>query len=147
MIQSSRCRSESRNWPGLLTRLNERTKPAVRWSVQSWRLLNPRLQNHETPQRGHTGRELGVEFAKKALKSRPPAQAKWITSPQIERSLCVRKLLPHAGCWARGVRVSGCVLWFADGARRQKERDLTDCRKAELRGSNLKECLKQRRSS
>lgn len=50
----------------------------------------------------------------RALKWKPRAQAKWITSPQIERSLRVRKLVPHAGFQARGcievgVRVSGWV--------------------------------------
>lgn len=84
----------------------------------------------------------------KALKWKPCAQAKWITSPQIERSLCVRKLVPHAGfrargCiegWGAGERLGSPILQTEQGDRRSK--DLTVRRKAELGRSNLTECLK-----
>lgn len=49
----------------------------------------------------------------KALKWRPHAQAKWITSPQIERSFCVWKLGPHAGFRARGcIKGWGAGEWL-----------------------------------
>lgn len=66
------------------------------------------------------------------LKARQRAAAKWITSPQIERSSCVRKLVPPAGAELGsslkvGVRLSGRV-------EREKE-------------SGVKECLKRRKTS
>lgn len=54
------------------------------------------------------GGGVGIEI--KALKWRPRALAKWITSPQIERSLRVRKLVPHAG-----FRAEGCIEAWGGG--------------------------------
>lgn len=61
----------------------------------------------------------------KDLKPRQRARAKWITSPQIERSSCVRKLVPPAGlklgsALKVGVRLSGRVE--REGEGKQTER-------------------------
>lgn len=42
----------------------------------------------------------------KELKPQQRARAKWITSPQIERSSCVRKLMPPAELKLGG---GGCI--------------------------------------
>lgn len=91
-------------------------------------LLNPRLQNHETAPREAGGREGGEgrrNVLIKAPKWNPCAHAKWITSPQIERSLCVRKPGPllgfrPGGALKVGVRVSARVHRSADGDRRSR---------------------------
>lgn len=63
----------------------------------------------------------------KELKPRQRARAKWITSPQIERSSCVRKLVPPAelklgggGALKVGVWLSGWVE--REGEGKQSER-------------------------
>lgn len=105
MIPIQQMSERHRNWPGLFTRLTEKTKPAVRWSVQHRRLFKPTTaKSWDAATRARNREGGGVVI--RALKWRPRARAKWITSPQIERSLCVRKLVPHAGFRARGVHWS-----------------------------------------
>lgn len=105
MIPIQQMSERHRNWPGLFTRLTEKTKPAVRSSVQHRRLFKPTTAKSWDAATRARNRE-GGDVVIRALKWRPRARAKWITSPQIERSLCVRKLVPHAGFRARGVHWS-----------------------------------------
>lgn len=77
----------------------------------------------------------------------PRAAAKWITSPQIERSLCVKET--GAPCWLSGqgvaLRLGGGEEWgegrgressgmgepsVLTGWRNGRKQDLTGCRKA-----------------
>lgn len=59
---------------------------------------------------------VGQGVRMKELKPRQRARAKWITSPQIERSSCVRKLVPPAEPklrgWGGGNEGWGAVEWL-----------------------------------
>lgn len=143
MIQSSRCRRNPKridpaHSQGSLKRLNQPCADQFSPDASS-------QQNHDAA--GHTARG-GVGCVRvggdKALKWRPCARAKWITSPQIERSLCVRKLVPHAGFQARGCIESRGVgerlgsliyrwsrIWLQKGWSGRERSDVKECLREE----------------